>query len=119
VEVVISETRLRELIAAQGAGHAPSTVTITVDGLTYGNAPDGSQQEWDNSTQKWLPVTALAFQFGHEVEDEQEPELIEPEETQRDPVLEALDALHAIVAGRSLWAVAILAIIAVEVLLRL
>ncbi|MDH7975700.1 hypothetical protein QH494_26235 [Sphingomonas sp. AR_OL41] len=119
VEVVVPPARLLELVAAQSAGQYPTDVSVTVEGMTYGSAPDGSHKVWDNSDQRWLPVTALSFEFSPAPAVEERAEEIEPEETQPDPVHGVLNALSATIEARSMWMVCLLGIIAIILLVKL
>ena len=57
------------------AGCLPREVTVGVDGIEYGSAPDGSDTRWDTAARPIVPITSIDFSIpvsGGRMEDDQD-----------------------------------------------
>ena len=73
IEVVMPEDRLLSLIDMVQRGAGPTGVSVSVPGLTYGAAADGSGKQWELSEDKsWLGVDGLTFWFDRNGENRNE-----------------------------------------------
>ena len=61
VDVRVPKDQFDELLAAARAGHIPSNISIYVDEMETGWAPDGSVIKWDNRKSPKVKVTAVDF----------------------------------------------------------
>lgn len=61
VDVCVPKPQFDQLVAAAHAGRIPSNISIYVDEIEIGWAPDGSVMKWDNRKSPKLKVTAVEF----------------------------------------------------------
>lgn len=59
ISVLLPNSKFAELLAAASAGRTPSRITVGVEGLTFGSAPDGSEMKWDNKQKSCLNVKSF------------------------------------------------------------
>lgn len=114
VEFVLSPDEVMALIGAERIGRGAIGASISVEKLTYGYAPDGSQKKWDNANDPHLPVKGATFTFGPEPEPEREPD--EPPPPPKNTVEFTLRAIHNDLKQWGMWIVVILGLIAISIL---
>jgi hypothetical protein len=122
VELKLPEEELRRLIDKTQGGISPKGVTLSVPGLQYGYAPDGSDLKWDlgeNGERTWRIVDEVTFWFGEEpvqAPDDDAPPA-GPEAAPRSAEAEALQELTRQVRSIGNWVVSLLLAILVALLL--
>jgi hypothetical protein len=61
LQVGVSRPTFDELLFAARYGRIPERLSVDVDGMEYGSAPDGSTKKWDNKASSHLKISSFSF----------------------------------------------------------
>lgn len=61
LRVLVPKGKFDELLAAARLGRLPSAISIEVEGMDYGGAPDGSHKKWNNKAFPQLDIVSFSF----------------------------------------------------------
>ncbi len=116
VEFAMTGEQVVALIEAERLGRGPTGVKAQVQKLQYGWAPDGSETEWDNISERSLPMRSASFYFDNEAKSVGDDDA--PSPVPEHPATAAVTTLRGDLKAAMTWIIGLLGVLIVVTWLK-